>query len=249
MTPAPGPRPARARWLAAAAAMLVIGLAALTASARVVDRVVYLFDAPETGGPSTPRPIFERELAFEARIEAAASNEPLLDGRGLYAVRHVRAALDRHIATDLLAHLPVEADRAQRLAPHPCDTLSRPPDTEDMENRIRLARAVLTQRVGGSANLRAALTAEGLNDVELQRLLRREARASLYLDLMVTPMLAPTDSELREVLRSTGNPFHGRPFDQARCDLRRWVIGQRLATALSSFLQSSRQRLQLRRVP
>ena len=66
MTPALGPRRARARWLATAA-LLVVGLVALSASARVVDRVIYLFDAPETGGPSTPRPIFERELAFEAR--------------------------------------------------------------------------------------------------------------------------------------------------------------------------------------
>ncbi len=101
----------------------------------------------------------------------------------------------------------------------------------------------------GSVNLRDALVVEGLNETELQRLLRREAQAARYLDVMVTPMLAPSDAELRELLKSSGNPFHGRPFEQARCDLRRWVIGQRLSTALASFLQSSRQRVHLRRVP
>ena len=61
--------------------------------------------------------------------------------------------------------------------------------------------------------------------------------------------LAPGQAELREVLKSSGHPFHGRPFEQARCDVRRWVIGQRLTSALGSFLQSSRQRVQLRLVP
>lgn len=232
----------------AAAACCAAALAPAAARATIIDRVLYIFEAPETGGAAAPRTVFERELAFEARIEAAAAGEPLLDAGGSYAARHLRGALDRHIATDLLAHLPVEAERDRRLGVHPCDVATRPPDAEDLENRMRLARAVLSQRVKGSANLRAAQEAEGLNDYELQRLLRREALAARYLDLMVTPMLAPSDAELRELLRSSGNPFHGKPFDKARCDLRRWVIGQRLGAALGAFLQSSRARVRLRRV-
>lgn len=231
---------------------VVCGLAAMgpmAARGEVIDRVLYVFEAPETGGAGSPRTIYERELAFEARIEALAVGEPLLDASGAYASRHLRAALDRHIATDLLSHLPVESERERRLEVHACDAAVRPPDAEDLENRVRLARAVLSQRVKGSANLRAALEAEGLNEYELQRFLRREAAAARYLDLMITPMLAPNDAELRELLRSSGNPFHGKPFDKVRCDLRRWVIGQRLGAALGAFLPSSRTRVRLRRVP
>ena len=249
MAPSLDPQSRTGRAVAALGLVASLALASPPTWARTVDRVIYLFDSPETGGVGSPRPVFERELAFEARIEAATTNEPLLDPRGFYAARHVRAALDRHIATDLLAHLPIEEDRTQRLAPHLCDTLSRPPDADDLDNRVRLARAVLAQRMRGSANLRAALDAEGLNEVELLRLLRREAQAARYLDLMVTPMLAPSDSELRDRLKSSGNPSQGRPFEQARCDLRRWVIGQRLATALGSFLHSSRPRIHLPRIP
>jgi hypothetical protein len=213
---------------------------------EVVDRVVYVFHAPETGGPLSPRAIFERELAFEARVEALAAAEPLIDETGHYAARHLRAALDRHVATELLAHLPVE--RSKTLAQHDCDGPARPNDEDDIARRVLLARAVLTARVRGAESLRAAAEAEGLSEAEVARLLRREALAARYLDVMVTPMLAPNDAELRELHRATANPFRARPFEAARCDMRRWVIGQRLSAALLSFLQSSRVRVHLRRV-
>ena len=237
------------RWWLWALALAAIVLP-VPGHAGVIDRVIYIFEAPETGGAATPRVIFERELAFEARLEALAASEPLLDAGGLYAARHIRAALDRHVATDLLAHLPVDgAGRAERkLALHPCDAPHRPAGGDDIEHRIQLARAVLALRVKGSANLRAALDAEGLNDYEFRRMLRREALAARYIDLMIAPMLDPSDSELRELLRATGTPYRGKPFDEVRCDLRRWVMGQRLAVALNTFLQSSRPRVRLRRV-
>lgn len=238
-----------ARQLVALACALPLALwsPAARAEDQVIDRVIYVFDAPETGGAATPRVIFERELAFEARLEALASGEPLLDDRGNYAARHVRAALDRHIATDLLAHLPVES--ARKLPAHPCDGPQRPADESDLVNRVMLARSVLISRVRGTERLHAAVEAEGLNEFEVARMLRREAEAARYLDLMVTPMLAPSDAELREIHRTSGNPYHGKPFDQSRCSLRRWVIGLRLGTALTTFLQSSRMRVHLRRVP
>ncbi|MCS6898922.1 MAG: hypothetical protein RMJ98_04185 [Myxococcales bacterium] len=239
----------RFRWLLVLLAIVIARPAA--GQSEVVDRVVYIFDAPETGGATVPRVIFERELAFEARLEALSSGEPLLDANGFYATKHLRAALDRHIATDLLAHLPVDLPNNQerRLLPHPCDLARRAPSPDDIENRIQLAWAVLALRVKGTDNLRAAVKAEGLNDYELRRMLRREALASRYLDWMVAPMLAPSDAELRELLRSSATPFRGKSFEEVRCDLRRWVIGQRLSAALTTFLQSSRSRVRLRRVP
>jgi hypothetical protein len=235
--------------------LLVASLAPAHArGAETVDRVIYLFEAPETGGASTPRQIFERELALEARIEALAAGEPLLNARGQYAARHIRAALDRHIATDLLAHLPVDtAGRGDKKLPvHPCEAPFRAQDGDDLENRMQLARAVLTLRIRGPNNrdnsLRGAVDAEGLNDFEFRRILRREALAARYLDMMVAPMLEPSDSELRELLRAAGNPFRGKEFDKVRCELRRWVLNQRLSAALSAFLQSSRSRVRLRRI-
>ena len=218
--------------------------APLTALAAPIDRVACIFDAPETGGAIAPRVIFERELAFEARLEALASGEPLLDAGGAYAERHVRGALDRHVATELLASLPVE--REGRIPLDACDGEAVPLDESDLDRRLRLSRAVLLARVKGAANLAAAAEAEGIGDAEIARLVRREALAARYLDVMVTPMLAPTAAELREAHRAP-NPFRNRPFEEARCELRRYLVGQRLAAALTSFLQSSRSRVHVRR--
>jgi hypothetical protein len=201
-----------------------------------VDRVVVVFEAPETGGALAPQVIFERELAFEA----------LVDEDGAYAERHVRGALDRHVATELLAHLPVEKDA--RVVLDPCDTKVADPDATDLEHRTLLARQVLANRVHGLDDLYAAAEAEQLSEAELARLLRREAMAARYLDLMVTPMLAPSDAELRDILRSTPTPYRGQHFEEVRCELRRFVIGQRLGAALTSFLQSSKSRVRMRRV-
>ena len=72
----------------------------------VVDRTVVRFHAPETGGTAQPRFITERTLAFEARLEAMAGTpEGIGDG---YQEHDVRAAVERHVAEELLAGL---ADR------------------------------------------------------------------------------------------------------------------------------------------
>ena len=44
----------------------------LGAEPVLVDRAVVRFEAPETGGARRPRFVFERELSFEARLEALA---------------------------------------------------------------------------------------------------------------------------------------------------------------------------------
>lgn len=205
----------------------------------LVDRVAIVFDAPETGGASAPRTILERELAFEARLEALATGESLGDERGPYGTKHVRAALDRHIATELLAALPDE------LAPRsadPCDSQAADPGGVD------LARSILLARVKGEAALREAMAAERMTDDDVLRVLRREARAARYLDRIVAPMLAPTDGELRSALRALAspNPLADKPFAEIRCTLRSNVVGQRLGLALASFLQTSRLRVHVR---
>jgi len=80
---------------------------------------------------------------------------------------------------------------------------------------------------------------------EIDRLVRREARASLYLDRMIAPMLEPSEAELREVYRSTANPFRGQKFDDVTAALRKWYVGERLEAALGAFYQNARGRVHI----
>lgn len=224
-----------------AAFFVAVSAVGVVASAKPVDRLFVLFDAPETGGSAKPLGIFERELAFEARIEALAVGESAIDGEGKYAPRHLRAALDRHIASALLASLPVE-----QLSAIPRDPCDGPVESmaDDTERGLAVSRGLLLSRIGGATKLNEAAVAEGIGEAEIARLVRREALAARYLDRMVTPMLAPTNLELREAYRAP-NPYRSKPFDAVRCELRRWVLAGRLSAALSEFLQSSRSRVRL----
>jgi hypothetical protein len=190
----------------------------------LVDRVVVRWHAPETGGVQRPQFVFERELAFEARIEALADPDP---EPGAYRNRHVRAALDRHVAETLLASLPIMPV----------------PTPVEVGLRVAAARASLEQRARGRPKLAAAAAAEGMGAAELDALLYRQARASLYLDRMVAPMLEPSEFELRAVLRSGATPFKDQAYDDIAQELKRWYVGQRLAQALDSYYQNARSRV------
>lgn len=199
---------------------------AKAAPAIFVDRVVVRWHAPETGGAAKPQFVFERELAFEARLEAMADPDP---EPGPYSDRHVRAALDRHIAETLLASLPVV-----------------PPSTpRDVGQRAEAARAILEQRVRGRPRLIAAAAAEGITSDELDAFLRRQARASLYLDRMVAPMLEPNQAELRELHRSGATPYKDQRFEDVAPVLSRWYVGQRLSQAVETFYLNARARVSI----
>jgi hypothetical protein len=208
------------------AALLLAGSAG--AAPITVDRAVISFVTRDTGGIDVPEFVFERKLAFEARLEALAEGE-VHEGDPPFRPRHVRAALDRHIAETVLESLPV-----------------RPPVTEaEIGARMEQARLALVERVGGLVPLREAAAAEGIGEWELGRLVRRQAKASLYLDHMVAPMLNPSDAELRQVLISQRTPFAGKPFVDVAAALRRWYVGTRLQAALATFYDGLRNRLSL----
>lgn len=220
-----------ARWIAALALVLGVGAVARPAGAQrvLVDRVAVRFWAPETGGTRSPRLIYERVLAFEARLEALA--DP--DGRSIrsvaYRERHVRAALERHVAETLLASLHIEPE----------------PTEAELVRATEAARLVLEQRVGGAGSLQEAARVEGIERRELMRILRRQARASIYLDRMVAPMLAPSERELRHAHRAGLTPFGASRFEEVAEPLRRWYVGRRLAEALATYFQGVRSRLEL----
>ena len=219
--------PAGRHGLAAVFAIVLSALPAIAAPVTV-DRAVVSFVAHDTGGIAVPRFVYERQLAFEARIEALTEGE-VREGDPPYRTRHLRAALDRHIAETVL--------ESQRITPTPAES--------EIRARIEQARLALIERVGGLVVLREAAAAEGIGDSELLRLLRRQALASLYLDRMVAPMLDPTNAELRQVLSTQRTPFSGKPFRDVSDGLRRWYVGTRLQAALASFYDGLRSRLSL----
>jgi hypothetical protein len=193
----------------------------------LLDRVAVRFTAPETGGITKPQFIFERELAFEARLEALTDGGFRQTSETPYLERHVRAALERHMAEVLLESLEVTPE----------------PTPRDVELRVRSARLTLQQQLGGAEELDRASQAENISATEVAGLLRRRARASLYLDRMVATMLTPSDTELRIVHRTTRTPFSGAEYESVAPLLSRWYVAQRLNTAVRAFYEGARSRL------
>jgi hypothetical protein len=196
--------------------------------AVVVERAIARFWAPDTGGVQSPHFIYEHVLAFEARVEALA-DESRGAGSEPYRARHVNDALERHVAETLLAGLHIDPE----------------PDEAALLRQVQSARVRLVERVGGEQPLREAALAEGFGVRDLLELLRRQARASLYLDRMVAPMLDPSDAELRALHRTRNNPFRELAFERIEPGLRRWYVGQRLAAAVQNFYQNARSRITL----
>jgi hypothetical protein len=187
------------------------------------------FTAPETGGVASPRFIFERELAFEARLEALTDSAFTPSAAAPYLDRHVRSALERHMAETLLESLEITPE----------------PSPVDLQMRMRSARLALVEQVGGEGALRNLLGAEGLDPNELGPLLVRRARASLYLDRMVATMLTPSDTELRIIHRTTRTPVSAQPYEVVAPLLARWYVAQRLNAAVRAFYEGARSRIKV----
>lgn len=171
----------------------------------------------------SPQFIFERQLAFEARIEALADREP----NAHPTERQVRGALDRVIAETMLAALAI----------------TPPPTAAQVAQRAALVRRQLEQRVFGADNLTRAASAEGIGSDELDTLFRRKARASLYIDRMMAPMVEPSVDELLRLWRSGATPFTERPFEEATPSIRSWYLGESLRRSLADYTSSSRSRV------
>ena len=217
---------ARAMRVAAltVATLGALGTGVARGAATTVDRVAARYFAPETGGAARPRFVTERVLAFESRLEALAEGAP---ASAAYDDCFRRAAFDRHVAEDLLAALEAQSGA----------------DPLDLASRTDEQRRALVERVGGAASLKSAMTDESIEETELEELLRRRARAADYVDKAITPILHPTEEQLREVQRTSQNPFKQAPFEQARGELTRWFIDERLRAAETTFLQSARARV------
>jgi hypothetical protein len=122
-----------------------------------------------------------------------------------------------------------------RIEPEPSEAV--------MARQVELARKLMSDRVGGDDALLEAERAEGISSAELSGILRRQARASLYLDRMVAPMLRPSDAELEAIQRSAPAALQNEPFLRVRPLLLRWYVSKRLSSAMSSFFQEARSRV------
>lgn len=224
------------RWLAAIAWALGVALhgdpahaQASAPSAIAVDRVFVRFTAPELGGVNAPSFIFERELAFEARLEALSDPRFVPTEAEPYLAVHVRAALERHVAEAILESL--------RMTPAP--TLA------EIEARVIAAEASLALEVRGATLIGQAARVEGLEQREVYRLLQRRARASLYLDRMVAPMLSPSEAELQALHNGGRTPFSRAPYNEVAVEMRRWYVSRALRQAVQAYYDGARSRITL----
>jgi hypothetical protein len=226
---------ARAAVLACLAALVAAERARADTSPprAVIDRAVVRFYAPETGGAARPRFVDQRTLAFEARLESMAE-KPEGNGEG-YQDRHVRAALDHHVGEEILASLAHKL-----IGGSPPNR--RPSDADLSRVQHDLADA-LFERLGGKAQVESAATAEQLEASDLDAILRRQALAAWYLDRAVSPLLQPSDEQLREVYRTSTHPYRGRPFDEIRTELAQWFLMERVRAAETAFYQGARSRV------
>lgn len=197
--------------------------------ATTSDRVVVRFFAPETGGSTQPRFITERMLAFEATLEAIGEGSP----EDAYHERYLRAAMERHVAEEMLAGLMV----------------ARGSEPQNLPKLVDDARKALAARLGGDSVLAATAAREGIDETEIVEMMRRKMRAAYYIDRALVPILNPSDEELREAFRSSVHPFKGGKYEDVEVALRRWVIFERLRISEVAFLQAARSRVKVVTVP
>jgi hypothetical protein len=201
-------------------------LQASTDAERLLDRTVVRWSAPELGGAVHPRFLGDRELSFLGRLEALAdpelsSNQP--------QERHRRAALDRAIAESLVL----------------TELESSPLDDAELEAETQEARRRLELLVGGWQALAEAAQAEGIGEQERLELYRRRAQVRLLLRRSKAPVAEPSERERAEALQSGRSPFTGRPLEEVRAELGRWLVEEGIERALRAKLQAARGRLKI----
>lgn len=222
----------QAAGLLVAAAMVTAGSAVAD---TVVDRAVVRFIAPETGGAEHPRFVLERTLAFESRLEAMSQSA---QGLGeVTAERDARNALEHDLAQQLLATLAQKLIDDSPAAQRPAQS-----EIDGVTKRMSLA---WVERLGGRGRVDAAAALEQLDPSEVDGLLARGGLAAWYLDRVVTPLLHPSEEQLRDVYRTSPHPYRGQPFEKVREKLEGWFVVDRVRVAESAFLQAARSHVRV----
>lgn len=220
------------------AATMVAGVVLSTAprstfaAKLVAERTVARFQDPEASDASmAQRFVFERELLIEAWL-VAYERAPLSAAPTAYDDKSLRAALDRHLIDEVLATRPLPPKHEARVL---AATL--------------VARKVIEDSVGGAERLNAALTGAFGRKVtapevaELDIIVRRRARAEIWLEVAVAPPIEPTLVELAAFHPKTPELIAKAPFDAER--VRPHARAARLREFANTYLQLIRSKLQL----
>jgi hypothetical protein len=219
----------RALATLAVAVSAAVSAVALPAHAEPVlaDAVAVRFVSPDTGGAGRPRFLTARMLAFRARALARA--EGASTAAAPFQERHVRVAIDQWMAIEILASLPLDPE----------------PDPAALTRLSTSLREAIDDFVGGEGSLFAVARQEDIGELEVFVLLRREARAALYVERALGQTLHPTEDEVRDTFRSGGHPYKNRSYEDAHDLLERRMLLERLRTAQTAYLESARTRIQL----
>lgn len=212
------------------AACALLGVCALfgagvaRADVSLVDRVAVRYTTPETGGATRVRVLTERELVFLGHIEA------VLEGiEDPSSERTIRAAAERAMADDMLSSLLVR----------------RGAEPMELERIGKELREELCLRLSGCAELGKWLRAAGLTETELREMLLVKGRALFYIHRFVSPVMRPSEEELREAFRTTPSPYRDARFEDVRAAFARYLVFERLRLAEVEFFQAARNRVRV----
>ena len=170
------------------------------AAPLILDRTVARFNDPEASEASAAlRFVMMRELIVESWLTAYEktpnSSPPNYDDK------HLRAALERHVIEAVLGDRPLLPSAEKRV-----------------DKAAAEARLVATIAVGGETRLKEALEratgVAGGGAVELDSILRRRARAELYLETAVATPVQPSDAELRAAYAKAPEILTSKPYDE-----------------------------------
>ncbi|MEO7095489.1 MAG: hypothetical protein ABI175_19695, partial [Polyangiales bacterium] len=197
-----------------------------------IDRVVARFSDPESGqSTGAIRFVMMRELILDAWLVAFERAAPGTTPVG-FDDKQLRVALERHVIEEVLS---------ERLGETVAATV--------ITKRTDEARTTLALTVG-TGRLEEALSAAsggvpGGGIVELASILRRRARAEIYLEIAISQPVEVTEAELRSAYGKPPAALVGKTFDEAAPSLRIFLRSGRLREASQAYYQAVRGRLKL----
>jgi len=223
---------------AAVAAFVVVMATAPGASSappvpsKVIDRVVARFSDPESGQASGAiRFVMMRELVVDAWLVAYERAAPGSKPTG-FDEKQLRAALERHVIEEVLS---------ERLGETIAESVI---DKRAIEARTALELAVGTGRIEQAvASANGGAVSGGT--VELASILRRRARAEIYLELAISQPVDVSETDLRAAYAKPPSPLMGKTFEEAAPALRIALRSARLRDASQAYYQAVRGRLKL----
>jgi hypothetical protein len=164
--------------------------------------------------------ILRTDVELRARVALAGAG--VLDAAFASLSSSLLAAtLDELIGEALIAH---EADRLALEEPNAA--------------ALRAERKRFEQKAGGTARLIELMRTLGVQQRELEALVRRRAVVSAFLEGNLEGTLDVTAGELERAYNEEEHPFRDRPLEEVREPLRSWVSQRRLERFVARWVKS-----------